>query len=63
MLRAATWAVGLFGLAMAICRAFPVSWLEPVVLLGLGVAMLWASARSGIRPRRARAAQPKEAAA
>jgi hypothetical protein len=63
MLRAATWAVGLFGLAMGICRAFPVPWLEPFVLLALGVAMLWASARTGLRPRRTRAAQPKEAAA
>ena len=63
MLRTATWAVGLFGLAMLICRAFPVPWLEPVVLLGLGMAMLWASARSGLRPRRARAPEPKEAAA
>jgi hypothetical protein len=63
MLRAATWAVGLFGLAMVICRAFPEPWLEPVVLLSLGVVMLWASARSGLRPRRARAPEPKEAAA
>jgi hypothetical protein len=63
MLRAGTWTVGLFGLAMLICRTFPVPWLEPVVLLGLGVAMLWASARSGLRPRRARAPEPKEAAA
>ncbi len=63
MLRAATWACGLFGLAMAVCRVFPVPWLEPFVLLALGVAMLWASARSGLRPRRARAPQPKEAAA
>ncbi len=63
MLRAATWAVGLFGLAMAICRVFPLPWLEPIVLLGLGVAMLAVSARSGLRPRRARAPQPKEVAA
>ncbi len=63
MLRAASWAVGLFGLGMVICRAFPVPWLEPVVLLALGIAMLWASARSGVRPRRARVPQPKEVAA
>ncbi len=63
MLRAATWAVGLFGLAMLICRAFPMPWLEPIVLLALGVAMLWVSAHSGVRPRRVRAPQPKEVAA
>jgi hypothetical protein len=63
MLRASTWAVGLFGLAMVVCRAFPWPWLEPIALLALGVAMLWASARSGPRTRRARATQPKEAAA
>lgn len=63
MIRAAMWAVGLFGLGMAVCWAFPVPWLEPVTLLGLGVVMLWASARSGLRPRRARSVQPKEAAA
>ncbi len=63
MLRTATWVVGLFGLAMAICRAFPLPWLEPIVLLALGIAMLWASARSGVRPRRAGAPQPKEVAA
>ncbi len=63
MLRAATWAMGLFGLAMVICRTVPAPWLEPIVLLALGVALLWASARSGLRPRRARAPQPKEAAA
>jgi hypothetical protein len=63
MLRAATWAIGLFGLAMAMCRAFPAPWLEPMVLLALGVVMLWASARSGLPPRRSHAPQPKEAAA
>jgi hypothetical protein len=63
MLRAATWAMGLFGLAMLICRAFPIPWLEPIVLLSLGVAMLGVSARSGLRARRARAQEAKEAAA
>ncbi len=63
MVRAAMWALGLFGLGMAICRVFPAPWLQPVVLLGLGVTMLWVSARTGLRPRRGRAVQPKEAAA
>ncbi len=63
MLRAGTWAVGVFGLAMLICRAFPVPWLEPIVLLGLGVAMLFVRARSGLRPRRARDPEPKQAVA
>ncbi len=53
MIRAAGWTVGLFGAGMAVCRAFPAPWLEPVVLFGLGVAFLGVSARSN-RPRRAR---------
>ncbi len=63
MLRASVWAVGLFGLAMAVCRTFQAPWLEPVILVTLGVAMLWVSARTGLRPRRARTVPAKEAAA
>ncbi|HET6437307.1 MAG TPA: hypothetical protein VFG59_04555 [Anaeromyxobacter sp.] len=63
MLRAASWAVALFGLGMLMCRIFPVPWIEPLVLLGLGVSMLFVSARSGPRPRRSRALPAKEAAA
>ncbi len=62
MLRAAAWSVGLFGMGMLVCRLYPATWLEAPVLLALGVAMLWASARKA-RPRRARLLQPKEAAA
>ncbi|MGC3996090.1 MAG: hypothetical protein QM767_00530 [Anaeromyxobacter sp.] len=64
MLRAAVWTIGLFGAGMAVCRIFPAAWLEPVVLFGLGVALLAVSTRSA-RPRapRARAVAPKEAAA
>ena len=62
MLRAAAWSVGLFGVGMLVCGLFPASWLEAPVLLALGVAMLWASARKP-RPGRARLLQPKEAAA
>ncbi|HYD41183.1 MAG TPA: hypothetical protein VEB43_10175 [Anaeromyxobacter sp.] len=62
MLRAAAWSVGLFGIGMLVCRLFPASWLEAPVLLALGVAMLWVSARTP-KPRRARLVQPKEAAA
>ncbi len=63
MLRAAAWTVGLFGAGMIISRLFPLYWIEPAVLLGLGVAFLAVSARTGARPRRARAVAPKEAAA
>jgi hypothetical protein len=63
MLRAAAWTVGLFGAGMIICRLFPLAWIEPAVLFGLGVAFLAVSARSGMRPRRARAIEAKEAAA
>lgn len=62
MLRAAAWSMGLFGLGMLVCRMFPESWVEAPVLLALGVAMLWVSARTP-KPRRAGLAQPKEAAA
>lgn len=64
MLRAAAWTVGLFGAGMIICRVFPVPWIEPAVLLGLGLTFLVVSGRSGTqRRRRARTVAPKEAAA
>jgi cytochrome c-type biogenesis protein CcmH/NrfF len=64
MLRATIWTVGLFGAGTALTRLLAWPWAEPVVLLALGAALLWASARSGVRERRARAAlAPKEAAA
>lgn len=63
MLRAAAWTIGLFGAGMLICRLFPLPWIEPAVLLGLGVGFLAVSARTGPRARRARAVATKEAAA
>lgn len=63
MLRAAAWTVGLFGVGMIICRVFPSAWIEPAVLFGLGIGFLAVSARSGHRPRRARALAPKQVAA
>ena len=65
MLRAAAWTLGLFGVGTAIVRMFPESaWIEPLVLLGLGIAFLYVSARSSVRERRARTAlAPKQAAA
>ncbi len=62
MVRAAGWTVGLFGAGMAVCQAFPAPWLEPIVLFGLGIALLGVSARSA-RPRRARGLAAKQAAA
>jgi hypothetical protein len=38
--------VGLFGAGTAISRAFPAMWTEPVVLLALGIALLFVSART-----------------
>ncbi len=63
MLRAAAWTVGLFGAGMLICRMFPLYWIEPAVLFGLGIAFLAVSARTGLRPRRPRTVTAKEAAA
>jgi hypothetical protein len=63
MLRAAGWTGGLFGAGMIISGLFPIPWIQPLVLLGLGFAFLVVSSRSGVRPRRARAVAPKEAAA
>ena len=44
---------------------FPESaWIEPLVLLGLGIAFLYVSARTSVRERRSRGAlTPKQAAA
>jgi hypothetical protein len=46
MLRATVWTVGLFGAGTALCRAFPSTWTEPLVLFALGVAFLFVSART-----------------
>lgn len=46
MLRATVWTVGLFGAGAAISRLFPGAWTEPLVLLGLGVALLFVSSRT-----------------
>jgi hypothetical protein len=46
MIRATVWTVGLFGAGAMIVRAFPGTWTEPLVLLALGIALLFASART-----------------
>jgi hypothetical protein len=46
MLRATVWTVGLFGAGTAICRAYPGTWTEPLVLFALGLALLFVSART-----------------
>ena len=46
MLRATVWTMGLFGLGTAISRLYPGTWTEPLVLLGLGIALLFASTRT-----------------
>jgi hypothetical protein len=64
MLRATIWTVGLFGAGTTLTRLLAWPWAEPVVLVALGSALLYASARSGVRERRTRGAlAPKEAAA
>jgi len=65
MLRAAVWTIGLFGVGTSVVRMFPrAGWVEPIVLLALGVAFLYVSKRIGVRDRRARTAlAPKQAAA
>ncbi len=71
MVRAAGWCVGLFGAGAAISRLFPSPWMQPVVLLALGLAFLFVS-RTRAHPatgevralstRGARAAAPAAAA-
>jgi len=59
MLRATVWTVGLFGAGTALSRLFPGTWTEPLVLLGLGIALLFVSARTArgtAKPARARPA-------
>ncbi|WP_041448334.1 hypothetical protein [Anaeromyxobacter sp. Fw109-5] len=64
MLRAAAWTLGLFGVGTSVVGLFPESaWIEPVVLLALGVAFLYVSARTNVRERRTGALAPKQAAA
>lgn len=54
MVRATLWTVGLFGAGTTICRVLPWTWTEPVVLIGLGLAFLFVSARTGLAERRVR---------
>ena len=46
MLRATIWTVGLFGAGTVICRVYPGTWTEPLVLFALGLALLFVSART-----------------
>jgi len=64
MVRVAAWTGGLFGTGAIICQVYPTSWIEPVVLVALGAAMLFVSGRIG-RPRTSggRAAAPRRAMA
>ena len=63
MIRATVWTVGLFGAGTAICNAFQGTWTEPLVLLALGVALLFVSARTarGTAPSPSAAAVPAAA--
>jgi hypothetical protein len=50
MPRVTAWTVGLFGAGAAIARSWAAPWVEPLVLLALGLAFLLVSARMGVRP-------------
>ena len=63
MLRVTAWTVGLFGAGAAVARAFEASWVEPFVLLALGLTFLFVSARMGMRPARPVAKLPARAPA
>ncbi len=63
MMRATAWTGGLFALGSVICQLFPAPWVEPMVLLGLGVTLLLVSGRSvATAPAAARTAQAAQAA-
>jgi hypothetical protein len=47
MLRVTVWTVGLFGAGATIAHEFPSKWVQPIVLLALGLAFLFVSARMG----------------
>jgi hypothetical protein len=53
MLRVTGWCVGLFGAGAAMVKVFPSPWMQPAVLLALGVAFLFVS-RTSARPARAK---------
>jgi hypothetical protein len=63
MLRVTAWTLGLFGAGAAIARTFPAQWTEPLVLLALGLAFLFVSARMGVRTARPVATLPTRAPA
>jgi hypothetical protein len=63
MARAAGWTIGLFGAGMLVCGLFPIPWIEPLVLFGLGFAFLVVSSRTGTGARRARPVTAKGATA
>jgi hypothetical protein len=63
MLRATVWTVGLFGAGTALSRLFPGTWTEPLVLLGLGVALLFVSARTARGTAKPAPARPATVAA
>jgi hypothetical protein len=62
MLRAAAWTGGLFALGGGICELFPGPFIEPLVLIGLGAALLFVSGRAPATARASMAARPDEAA-
>jgi len=69
MVRAAGWCVGLFGAGAAVSRLLPAAWMQPLLLVALGVAFLFVSrtrpapAAAPVTPLPSRAATPAAAAA
>jgi hypothetical protein len=62
MIRATVWTVGLFGAGTVLARALPGTWTEPIVLLALGLALLFASAHTARGSASARARQAPRSA-
>ncbi|HZZ86521.1 MAG TPA: hypothetical protein VFE30_18465 [Anaeromyxobacteraceae bacterium] len=57
MMRATAWTGGLFALGSVVCHLFRAPWVEPMVLLGLGITLLLVSGRgaSAAKPAAAHA--------
>ncbi len=48
MMRATAWTGGLFALGSVICHIFRAPWVEPMVLLALGITLLLVSGRGEV---------------
>lgn len=60
MMRATAWTGGLFALGSVICHIFRAPWVEPMVLLALGITLLLVSGRGETPASAAKAAPAAE---